>query len=439
MAHRIIMPKQGLQMSKGTIIQWLKKEGEVVKEGDPLFEMETDKLTITIDAAVSGTLLKILREEGDTVPITDIIAIVGEPGEDINSFLREFQSPASPKEVVCEDIRQESAAEDKNVEKRIFATPRAKKRASERKIVIEHVKGTGPNGLINEKDVLVFKENEFRATPVARKLAETNGIELSSVDGSGVNGKIMKADVEMCFAGENDAEISNISTYQKETVTTIPFIGMRKTIATNMMSSLQTMAQANHRMKVDMTESVRLRERLKGAGNKVSYTDILIRVVSNALLKYPKMNACVGGDKIICRHYVNVGIAVALENGLIVPNIKDAHTMSVVQIHDVAAVLVDKARTGKLVRDEYSNGTFTITNLGMYEVDEFTPIINPPEVGILGVGAIVDTPCAIDGKVEIRPVMMLSLTYDHRVIDGAPAAEFLQYVKNLLQNPYLML
>lgn len=418
MAHRIIMPKQGLQMTKGTIIQWLKKEGEVVEEGDPLFEMETDKLTITIDAAVSGTILKILWEEGDTVPITETIAIVGEPGE---------------------DIRQEYAIADKNVGKRIFATPRAKKRASERQISIEQVRGTGPDGLINEKDVLVFKDNEFRATPVARKLAEMNGIELSSVDGSGVNGKIMKSDVVMCCSGENDAEILNSSSDQKEMVTTIPFVGMRKTIATNMMASLQTMAQANHRMKVDMTESIRLRESLKGAGRKVSYTDILIWVVSNALLKYPKMNACVEGDKIICRHYVNMGIAVALENGLIVPNIKDAHTMSVVQIHEAAAVLADKARVGKLVREEYSNGTFTITNLGMYEVDEFTPIINPPEVGILGVGAIVDTPCAVDGKVEIRPVMTLSLTYDHRVIDGAPAAEFMQCIKKLLQNPYLML
>ena len=438
MAHKIIMPKQGLQMSKGTIIQWLKNEGEFVKEGDPLFEMETDKLTITIDAAVSGTLLKVLWEEGDTVPITETIAIVGEPSEDINSLLKEFDSSAAKEEFVCEDIRQAVAA-DKKVGKRIFATPRAKKRASERQIFIENVKGTGPDGLINEKDVLAFKENECKATPVAKKLAEMNDIELSSVDGSGVNGKIMKADVVMHCAGENAVEIPSISSCYKETVTIIPFVGMRKTIAVNMMASLQTMAQANHRMKVDMTESVRLRERLKGTGVKISYTDIFIRVVSNALLKYPKMNACVEGDKIICRHYVNMGIAVALENGLLVPNVKDAHTMSVVKIHEVAAILADKARAGKLVKDEYSNGTFTITNLGMYEVDEFTPIINPPEVGILGLGAIVDTPCAVDGKVEIRPVMTISLTYDHRVIDGAPAAEFLQYIKKLLQNPYLML
>lgn len=436
MAQKIIMPKQGLQMTEGTIIKWLKKEGEVIKEGEPLFEMETDKLTITIDAAASGTLLKILREEGDVVPITETIAVVGEPGDDISSFLSESDSSAAEETAVEEEVQTEEVAVKKSSGEKVLATPRAKMRASEKQISIENVNGTGPDGLIIEKDVLAFRANETKATPVARKLAEINNVDLASVDGTGVNGKIMKADVLMKCAGGASAEVG-VSVSHEETV--IPFSGMRKAISTNMMASLQSMAQANHRMKVDMTESVRFREKLKAAGIKVSYTDILIKAVSNALLKYPKMNACVDGDKIICKHYVNMGVAVAIENGLIVPNIKDAHTMSVTEIHEMVAVLADKARNGKLVRDEYSNGTFTITNLGMYGIDEFTPIINPPEVGILGVGSIVDTPCAVDGKVEIRPVLTLSLTYDHRVIDGAPAAEFLRYVKTLLQNPYLML
>lgn len=450
MAQKIIMPKQGLQMTEGTIIKWLKKEGEAIKEGEPLFEMETDKLTITIDASASGTLLKILREEGDVVPITETIAVVGEPGDDISSFLSE-SNPSAAEETTDEpEVQTEEAVVRKSFGGKILATPRAKMRASEKQIAIENVNGTGPDGLIIEKDVLAFKANETKATPVARKLAEINKVDLSSVDGSGVNGKIMKADVLMKCAGESAGKAAagmavsaGASAGTHEAVsheeTVIPFSGMRKAISTNMMASLQSMAQANHRMKVDMTESVRFREKLKAAGIKVSYTDILIKAVSNALLKYPKINACVDGDKIICKHYVNMGVAVAVENGLLVPNIKDAHTMSVTEIHEMVAVLAEKARTGKLVRDEYSGGTFTITNLGMYEIDEFTPIINPPEVGILGVGSIVDTPCAVDGKVEIRPVMTLSLTYDHRVIDGAPAAEFLRYVKTLLQNPYLML
>lgn len=436
MAEKIIMPKQGLQMTEGTIIQWLKAEGDVIKEGEPLFEMETDKLTITIDATVSGTLLKIVRQENDVVPITETIAVVGTPGEDISSILNEATVSESRED--AKEDSQEVVAEETSVNKsvsgeKVLATPRARMRASEYQLSIDKVKGTGPDGLVIERDVLDYKENEPKATPVAKKLAEINGVELSTVQGSGANGKIMKADVLGKCVGSGETE----NCTHEETV--IPFSGMRKAISQNMMASLQNMAQANHRMKVDMTESVRFREKLKASGIKVSYTDILIKAVSNALLKYPRMNACVDGDSIICKHYVNMGVAVAIENGLIVPNIKDAHAMSVVQIHEAVAALADKARNGKLVRDEYSGGTFTITNLGMYEIDEFTPIINPPEVGILGVGAIVDTPCAVNGQVEIRPMLTLSLTYDHRIIDGAPAAEFLRYVKTLLQNPYLML
>lgn len=436
MAEKIIMPKQGLQMTEGTITQWLKAEGDVIKEGEPLFEMETDKLTITIDATVSGTLLKIVRKEDEVVPITETIAVVGNPGEDISSILNEVSASGTQEETKEENqeisVDETSANKAVSTEK-VMATPRARMRASEHQLSIDKVKGTGPDGLVIERDVLQYKENEPKATPVAKKLAEIKGVDLSTVEGSGANGKIMKADILGKCSGLGATEISA----HEETV--VPFTGMRKAISQNMMASLQNMAQANHRIKVDMTESVRFREKLKSSGIKVSYTDILIKAVSNALLKYPRMNACVDGESIICKHYVNMGVAVAVENGLIVPNIKDAHTMSVVQIHEAVAVLADKARNGKLVRDEYSGGTFTITNLGMYEIDEFTPIINPPEVGILGVGAIVDTPCAVSGQVEIRPMLTLSLTYDHRIIDGAPAAEFLRYVKSLLQNPYLML
>ena len=426
MAQKIIMPKQGLQMTEGTIIKWLKKEGDLVEKGEPLFEMETDKLTITIDASASGTLLKIVRQEGEVVEITETIAIVGTPGEDISACLG---APVK-EEIAASEEEQVEVIVEKKSNQREFATPRAKMRASERQISIEKVSGTGPEGLVIEKDVLAFKENQVKATPVAKKLAELHDVDLASVVGSGVKGKIMKSDVlEKCTS-------SNPNSHEE---TIVEFNGMRKAISTNMMQSLHSMAQANHRMKVDMSESVRFREKMKVAGIKVSYTDILIKAVSAALIKYPQMNACVDGNKIICKHYVNMGVAVAIENGLIVPNIKDAHSMSVTEIHDWVAVLADKARKGTLVRSEYTEGTFTITNLGMYEIDEFTPIINPPEVGILGVGAIVDTPVAVDGKVEIRPMMTLSLTYDHRVIDGAPAAEFLRHVKTLLQNPYLML
>ncbi len=389
MAQKIIMPKQGLQMTEGMITEWLKKEGEFVTEGEPLFEMETDKLAITIDASASGTLLKILYEEGEVIPVAETIAVVGEPGEDITDLLSsaEETSAEEPQEEPA-SVAQAAPVKTETVSDRTLATPRAKMRADEQNIPISTLSGSGPNGLIIERDVLTYRP----LAPVAE---------------------------------------------QEETV--IPFSGMRKAIADNMMKSLSTMAQANHRMKVDMSESVRFREKLKAEGCKVSFTDILVKAVAQTLLQFPLMNAVVDGETIICKSSVNLGIAVAVENGLIVPNIKNAQNLRVTQIHEQVALLAEKARASKLTRDEYTGGTFTITNLGMYEVDDFTPIINPPEVGILGVGAIVDTPCAVNGQVEIRPILTLSLTYDHRVIDGAPAAQFLQQVKKLLQNPYLML
>lgn len=445
-ASVIIMPKQGLQMTEGTIIKWLKKEGETVKEGEPLFEMETDKLTITMDSTATGTVLKIVRGEGEVVPITEPIAVVGEPGTDYAPLLgtapaaAPAAAPATP--VVTASAAPAAPAVKRAPGEKVFATPRAKWRAEEKGIAIEAVAGTGPDGLIIERDVLNTDVTAIKASPVAKKLAELNGVDLSTITGTGANGKIMKGDVLGTNAPKEEvvAEVAApvaVQAEHKETI--IPFTGMRKAIANNMMKSLETMAQANHRMKVDMSESVRFRSKLKAADIKVSYTDILVKAVAHALIKYPAMNACVDGNNIIQKHYVNMGIAVAIENGLIVPNIKDAHLKSVVDIHGEVASLAKKAREGKLTRDEYTSGTFTITNLGMYDIDDFTPVINPPEVGILGVGTIKDTPVVENGEIVVRPIMTLSLTYDHRVIDGAPAAEFLQYIKTLLQNPYLMM
>ncbi len=445
-ASVIIMPKQGLQMTEGTIIKWLKKEGETVKEGEPLFEMETDKLTITMDSTATGTVLKIVRGEGEVVPITEPIAVVGEPGTDYAPLLgtapaaAPAATPAAP--AVTASAAPAAPAVKRAPGEKVFATPRAKWRAEEKGIAIEAVAGTGPDGLIIERDVLNTDVTAIKASPVAKKLAELNGVDLSTITGTGANGKIMKGDVLGTNAPKEEvvAEVAApvaVQAEHKETI--IPFTGMRKAIANNMMKSLETMAQANHRMKVDMSESVRFRSKLKAADIKVSYTDILVKAVAHALIKYPAMNACVDGNNIIQKHYVNMGIAVAIENGLIVPNIKDAHLKSVVDIHGEVASLAKKAREGKLTRDEYTSGTFTITNLGMYDIDDFTPVINPPEVGILGVGTIKDTPVVENGEIVVRPIMTLSLTYDHRVIDGAPAAEFLQYIKTLLQNPYLMM
>lgn len=437
-ASAIIMPKQGLQMTEGTIMKWLKKEGEEVKEGEPLFEMETDKLTITIDSTATGTLLKIVRGEGEVVPITETIAIVGEAGTDVSAFTAAPAVAAPVAEAPIAAPVQAAAAAPaikRAPGERVFSTPRARMRAEEKSIDINAVAGSGPDGLIIEKDVLNTTVTAVKATPVAKVIAEQNGVDLADVKGTGANGKIMKADV-LDILSKSAFIPAEVSAHEE---TVIPMTGMRRAIANNMMTSLTSMAQANHRMKVDMSESVRFRAKLKAADIKVSYTDILIKAVSHALMKFPMLNSTVRGNDIITRNYVNMGVAVAIDGGLIVPNIKDAQAKSVVEIHAQVADLAGKAKEGKLTREEYTDGTFTITNLGMYDVDEFTAVINPPEAAILAVGKITDTPVVENGEVVIRPIMTLSLTYDHRIIDGAPAAQFLQYVKTLLQNPYLMM
>ena len=348
-ASAIIMPKQGLQMTEGTIIKWLKKEGETVNEGEPLFEMETDKLTITIDSTATGTLLKIVRGEGEVVPITETIAIVGEAGTDVSAFNAAPAAVAAPvveaagNNVPVQATVAAAPAVKRAPGERVFSTPRARMRAEEKSIDINAVAGSGPDGLIIEKDVLNTTVAAVKATPVAKVIAEQNGVDLAEVKGTGANGKIMKADV-MDVLSKSAFVPAEVSAHEE---TVIPMTGMRRAIANNMMTSLTSMAQANHRMKVDMSESVRFRAKLKAADIKVSYTDILIKAVSHALMKFPMLNSTVRGNDIITRNYVNMGVAVAIDGGLIVPNIKDAQAKSVVEIHAQVADLAGKAKEGK--------------------------------------------------------------------------------------------
>lgn len=429
MANIVCMPKQGLQMTEGTITRWLVREGETVSVGQPLFEMETDKLTITIDSPYSGTLLKILHPAGDTVPIARPIAVIGKVEENFElpesgekPFVKEKEPPAVTPSTAEKAFVESSSHEGG----RIFATPRAKTLAQKDGVDIEKIQGTGPDGLIIERDVRNVPK--VTATPVAKKLAQKEGIDLSAVEGSGSRGKIMKSDIRDAGTKPSDAE---------ETI--VEFKGMRKAISDNMMQSLHNSAQANHKIRVDMTQAGLIRQAYRAAGRQVSYNDILIMALSHALMEHPYMNATVVDGKIYIKHYVNMGVAVAVDNGLIVPTIFGTHTMSLDEIHKAAEEKIRLARSGGLSKSDYSGGTFTISNLGMFGLDEFTAILNPPQVGILAVGAIVETPVVQNGQITVRPMVTLSLTYDHRAVDGAPAAKFLQRLKELLETPYLFL
>lgn len=426
MASRIIMPKQGLQMTEGLITNWLKKEGDKVKAGEPLFEMETDKLTITIDSTAEGTLLKILHPAGDTVPITETIALIGQAGEQIEP---PKQGDALPGRESFPEAEQPKAAMPRREEK-VFISPRAKMRAEEMDIDTRAVSGSGPDGLIIERDVLQAEPSRGTASPLAKKVAALHDVALDGITGTGVRGKVMAEDV---YGALHKPEETN-----RDTV--IPLKGMRRIIAQHMKASLDTMAQANHRMQVDMSEAVRLREQLKNADIKISYNDIIIKCAAKALSEFPMLNATMTDTDIIQKHDINIGMAVATDNGLLVPAIRHADRLAIQAIAQCSLDLGKRAKENKLSPDELTGGTFTVTNLGMYDVDSFTAIINAPEAAILAVGAIKKQPVVLkDDTIGVRPMMWLSLTYDHRIVDGAPAAQFLKRIKTLLEKPFLLL
>lgn len=453
MASVIIMPKQGLLMEEGTITKWLVKEGQQTTKGTPLFEMETDKLTITMDSTATGTVLKILHPEGDTVPITQPIAIVGQPGEDISALLgnapvdasqtEEASAPAS----AAAPAAAPSPAVERTPGERVFSSPRARLRAEENGVDIAAVPGSGPDGLVIERDVQSYLASQPAVTPLAASQAKAQGIDLSGVAGTGPNGKITTADLPGAAAPAEPAsgEKSVAPTGQLTRGThTEKMSGMRRAVMKNMLNSKAVNAQTNHRMMVDMTAVVALRNQYKALGIKVSYNDIIVRACAKALQEYPVMNASVDGNQIVYHDYVNVGIAVSVPGGLIVPVIKDADIIGLTGIAAKSAELIEKARDGKLTDMDYHGGTFTVSSLGMFDLDDFVAIINPPESAILAVGKIAKTPVVVtdeegEDQVVIRSMCALCLSYDHRIIDGAEAAQFFQKVKNYLQNPILLI
>ena len=453
MASVIIMPKQGLLMEEGTITKWLVKEGEQTTEGTPLFEMETDKLTITMDSTATGTLLKILHPEGDTVPITQPIAIVGQPGEDISGLLGgEAAAPQAAEETPSPAAEAAPAAApapavERAPGERVFSSPRARLRAEENGVDIAAVPGSGPDGLVVERDVQSYLAGQPAVTPLAANVAKAQGIDLSGVTGTGPNGKITTEDLPGAASAAEavPAEEAAAPAGQLTRGThTEKMTGMRKAVMKNMLSSKSVNAQTNHRMVVDMTAVVALRNQYKALGIKVSYNDIIVRACAKALQDYPIVNASVDGSNILYHDYVNVGTAVSVPGGLIVPVIKDADIIGLTGIAAKSAELIEKARGGRLTEADYHGGTFTVSSLGMFDLDDFVAIINPPESAILAVGKIAKTPVVVtdeegEDQVVIKSMCALCLSYDHRIIDGAEAAKFLQKVKSYLQNPILLI
>ena len=407
MATEVVLPRLGLTQDEGTVVKWLKPEGSRVAKGEPLFEVMTDKATLEIEAPASGVLLKILVAEGGTVAVATPIALIGERGE--------ASAPAS-------GTRDGEAA------------------VSGRAVPLQPTAIGAPSGRV-------------KISPRARALAEQHGINVRAVVGTGPDGRIIERDVQTAVASRAGGppapppSASPPSTFP-------PVAGqpgespaaarMRLLIARRMMESLHTTAQLTLTTEVDMEECVQLHgevgpELERREGVRVTYTDLIVRAAGVALREHPKINARWEGEAVRRLAEIHIGVAVSLDDGLVVPVVRQADRATLGQISAAIRDLSDRARSNRLRPEEMQGSTFTVTNLGMYDVDGFTPVLNSPDAAILGVGRLHRRPAAIGDRIEIRSMMVLSLTFDHRVVDGAPAAEFLQRVKYVLEHPSLLL
>ncbi|KUP43527.1 dihydrolipoamide acetyltransferase family protein [Bacillus velezensis] len=392
MAVKVVMPKLGMAMKKGEVSVWNKKVGDPVEKGESIASINSEKIEMEIEAPESGTLLHIKVKEGEGVPPGTPICYIGENGEEV----REKETPAP-----------ENAGKPQSEPEHIPAPKAVQKR-----------------------------KHRVKISPVARKMAEKAGLKVDTLNGTGPGGRIVKADVIKAMKTESEPQ-SSVQTAQPEEK---PASAMRKVIADRMHKSLQNSAQLTLTMKADITELVKWQQQLadsakKRSGVKLTVTHFVSRAAVLALKQHPELNSSYQEERIITYPYVHLGMAVSLENGLVVPVIRDAEKLSFLELADHISTSARRAREGNASGDDLHGSTFSITNLGGYGIEHFTPILNPPEAGILGVGASYETP-AFKGDELVKSTMLpLSLTFDHRVCDGAPAADFLKTVKALLEEP----
>jgi len=437
----VTMPKLGMTMKTGKVSKWYKKEGDSVDKGEDFFEVETEKITNKIESPATGILFQIVVPEGATVPVGTILAVIAQAGEQPERIEGLQAGEVVEMDVEAKKPQAYSAESGPLEKKRILSTPSARRLAKELGVDLASVRGTGPDGKIKEADVLKFHEEGPPApkiTPLAAEIAKQHSLDISTITGTGENGKITRHDVERALTAANAVPFKTPSQ-----VKVIPFEGMRKSIADNMHASLQNTAQLTTFTEVDVTEMVRFRELVREEYKredsvKISYNDIIAMATAKALMRHPIMNSTLVGEEILVHDTVHLGIAVALSEGLIVPKLRHAEKKSLLQIAKETRLLAQKARDGGLVIEEVTDGTFTISNVSMLGIDGFTPVLNPPETGILGVGRVIQKPAVFEGEIAIRHMMTLSLTFDHRVVDGAPAMTFLQTLARYLEQPLLL-
>jgi pyruvate dehydrogenase E2 component (dihydrolipoamide acetyltransferase) len=458
MAERVIMPSLGLTMDEGTILEWLKHEGDSVSKDDALLVVETDKAALEVPSPYAGVLISITAQAGQTVAVGGTIAFVGEPGEAVEGTSA-AQSSATAAPAAPQPAAREAAPSVESAVARQFASPRARRVARELGLDALALAGTGPSGRVVERDVRAAASaapaappaERIMASPLARKLADERGMDLASISGTGPGGRITADDVNAALATRVAAtapDASPLSTGSAASGTRREPLGrVRRITAERMAASARTVARVTLTSTVDMAEAVRFQGQLnpefeRRYGARLVYDAMIAKACGLALTDYPTINArWTESDPpaIEIVSDVNVGVAVATDDGLVVVVLKAADARPLHQLSADLLRLADLAKSGRVAPDDVSGGTFTITNLGAYGVEGFTPIINPPEAAILGVGAIARRPAVVGETVVPREQMTLSLSFDHRVNDGAPAAAFLKRVKEILEAPYVLL
>lgn len=432
-----IMPKMDMDQETVKIIEWLKKEGDVINKGEPVIEIETDKITSEIEAPASGILTGILYQENEDVPVTQVIAYILAEGETKND-LPETAKPKPESSV----IKSEDSTL-KSEKSTIQATPVAARMADAEGINLENVPSKGEKITKGDIESYLSLQGEVQprvstpATPAARRIASEVNLDLTKISGSGPRGRIQAADVIDAQSAFTPGPLTGSS----QTMSTI-----RKRIAERLTASYQTTPHIYLNVEVDMNEAEASRRRMNELAAKdglpeISLTAYLLRIVAWALKRNPSLNALSQDDEIVFHDQINIGVATALEDGLIVPVIHNSDTLSAREINQRLRDLIQKARTGTLVLDDIQGGTFTISNLGMFGIQSFTAIINPPQSAILAVGTLTRRPIVVDESdtIVIRPMMMLTLAADHRIIDGAVAAAFLSDLVKALETPELVL
>ncbi len=483
------MPKLGLTMTQGKVVKWLVPEGAEVVKGQPVVEITTEKIANVVEAPASGILRKILVAEGVTVPVLAPLAVVAAPGEAIDEFVAEILAKASQAAKAVTSVSAAAALSAPTPGPApavvpasgagpgaVKVSPVAARLAEEAGIDLAEIAGSGPGGRILREDVekaIAARTtagaegaeaaleaagpapggtaapfgDRVKASPAARRLAKEKGIDLSTVHGTGPDGRILTADVERAAAARPGGRVTARPTTAAAGAPgeSGPVGEVRLIISRRMMESLHGTAQSTITRTINAVELVKLREALQARmerehGLKLTHTDLVIRAVALALREHPEMNVSFDGENITRHQEINVGVAVDLgAGGLIVPVVHGAERLGLAEIAARVRALTEKARQGKLTTDDVAGGTFTVTNMGMLGVDAFTPILNPPESAILGVGRIADRPVVTGGQVVPGREMVLSLTHDHRIIDGAPAARFLATVTRYLEEPYSLL